>query len=266
MPNVLRDLFFYSQNRTVIHDLNPSLKILFITSLEIIAFALIGLQYSLPVLAFVILLLLVSKIPTGTVRTFLAGILWMMVVAQLSFTLIAPSMGGEVLFHMGRKPIYANNVLAGASISVRLAIMTLLSAVLVGTTSQREMVVGLRGLGVPYSVALAIGLTLRTVVTIATDWDIIRQAQYARCLDVNEGRLLDQMRKRASVGMLLTAALVNKMDHLSVALECRAVGSQRVPVEYHRPRHAGWEKALMWLSVAAVVIVVWLQWTQDFFS
>jgi energy-coupling factor transport system permease protein len=259
VPNILQDLFSYSSQRTVVHNINPSLKMLAILCLELIAFSLVGLQFSIPLLLLVIALLLVAKVPLGTVRTFLAAILWMVIIAQISFTLIAPAMGDTVIFTLKTKSIYLENVLAGLSISIRLATMTMLSALLIATTSQREIVLGLRGLGLPYSLASIVGLTFRTVITLATDWEIIRQAQYARCLDVDDGNLIEKMKKRASVGMPLTAALVNKMDHLSVALECRAVGSSKKPVEYFQARTEWWETALMILITLLTIGVIWMQ-------
>ncbi len=172
-----------------------------ILCLEFIAFFLVGLQYSVPVLLVTIVLLFVAKIPSSTVKAFLAGILWMMVIAQLSFALVSPPMGDHLAFSIGQKDVYYENIMAGLSISIRIGIMTMLSAVLVGTTSQREMVTGLRGLGVPYSIAFILGLTFRTIVTLASDWDIIRQAQSSRCLDVDKGNLITKMKKRVSVGL-----------------------------------------------------------------
>lgn len=259
MPNIIQDLFNYSSQRTIIHNINPSIKILAVVCFEIFAFSLVSLKYSVPVLLVVIALILIAKIPSRTVKTFLAGIIWMIIIAQISFTLVAPAMGNTVVFSLGSKHIYLENILTGLSISIRLAIMTLLSALLVATTSQREVVLGLRGLGLPYSVAMAVGLTFRTIVTMATDWEIIRQAQYARCLDVNEGNLIEQMKKRASVGMPLTGALVNKMDQLSVALECRAVGSGKTPVEFYIAKNKGWEIALMVMIVLLTVGAMWAQ-------
>jgi energy-coupling factor transport system permease protein len=263
---LLQEIFNYSARGTVIHRLNPSLKILVIFALSTVAFCLVHPLSSLPLLVGVIIVVFIARVPWRTIRTFLAGILWMMVIAQLSFSLIVPPEGNRVLFSIGPKDIYLGNVLRGLSISFRLAIMTLLTTVLVATTSQRQMVMGMRGLHLPYSLSMVIGLIFRTMVTLATDWDTIKQAQEARCLDVNEGSILVQMRKRASVGMPLTAALINKMDHLSVALECRAVGGGRKPVEFFIARQSNLEKAVMVLATLATIAVVWLRLVEGYFA
>jgi energy-coupling factor transport system permease protein len=259
-------MFSYSARKTVIHRLNPALKILVIFALSTVAFCLVNPLSSLPLLVSVIIVVFVARVPWRTVRTFFAGILWMMAIAQLSFSLLVPPEGTRVLFSIGAKDIYLGNVLRGLSISFRLATMTLLTTVLVATTTQRQMVMGMRGLHLPYSLAMVVGLIFRTMVTLATDWDTIKQAQESRCLDVNKGGVLTQMRKRASVGMPLTAALVNKMDHLSVALECRAVGGGRKPVEFFVAQQSTLEKAVMVLATLGALLVVWLRVVGGYFA
>jgi energy-coupling factor transport system permease protein len=114
------------------------------------------------------------------------------------------------------------------SIARTLLILLMISAgmVLISTTRNEELVLGMIRLGLPYRVGFAISTSLRMVPMIATSIDIISQAQRSRGLNLDSGNLLERVRKFVPLLIPVFISTIRSTNIFGMALESKGFGAR----------------------------------------
>ncbi|MCL4458931.1 MAG: energy-coupling factor transporter transmembrane protein EcfT [Chloroflexi bacterium] len=254
MASSVKTLFHYSAGQTVIHRLNPVSKLLLLLCFSISAYLIVNPLYNVPFLLSSFLLLYLGKVPKRVLQTFIIATFWMCMLATLTFTIFGEARYGpslSLLFFT----VYTSNVLLGLSISVRLGVMALLSALFFATTNQRDLVMGLRALKLPYPVVFAVALGFRSLAMFATDFATIREAQLSRALDPTKGNAIEKARKNLAFGIPLVVLAIKRMETIASAMECRAFGAGLPRTDYHRIKYTLTD-VLVIASLLSVTIAV----------
>lgn len=101
-----------------------------------------------------------------------------------------------------------------------------LGMVLISTTRNEELVMGMIRLGLPYRVGFAISTALRLVPTIAASAVTIGQAQRSRGLDIESGNILERVRKFLPLLIPVFISAIRSTNLFGMALESRGFGAQ----------------------------------------
>jgi energy-coupling factor transport system permease protein len=125
------------------------------------------------------------------------------------------------------KPIYLEGIVFGASMGLRISWMVVAAFVFLAATDQRDQILGLVKLGLPYSIGLATAIAFRYVPTIVSTLDMIKDAQKARCLNFDQGSLWSRIKRHAPIMLPLFITSVRSAIDLSLALESRGYGSEQ---------------------------------------
>ncbi len=124
------------------------------------------------------------------------------------------------------------------SIIVALKLITLMIAfsLLFTTTHPDDMTQALVKIGVPYTLAYTIVLSLRFVPTIARDIAIIYDAQRSRGLELEKGGFINRLRK--TIPILIPAFVITliRVDKVAEALESRCFGYSKKRTFLHELR------------------------------
>ena len=86
---------------------------------------------------------------------------------------------------------------------------------------EREILVGLRSLRLPFVASYVIGLSIRSAGMFMEDFRIIRQAEQARGLDISAMRFRDQVKLYAMYTIPLFSISIRRADEISNALFAR---------------------------------------------
>jgi energy-coupling factor transporter transmembrane protein EcfT len=149
---------------------------------------------------------------------------------------------------------------------VRLMAMLLGAILYFSTNRERDVLVGLRSVRVPFAVTYATGLSLRSAGLFMEDFATIREAEQARALDHDALSLREKIRLYTMYTVPLFAVALRRADEISTALYARGytlsgrpgTGQQRS--DYLRDRYhmtaLDWMITLGQIGVFLAVVVV----------
>ena len=228
----------YIPGNSLIHQLDPRIKIICMILLLIGIFIPAGyIGYGI-IAVFVALMLIMSHLGIGYVFRTLKPMLMMMGFLLIINVLVNKS--GNLLFEWGWFSIYDGALSQTAYIIVRLILMLSVSSVLTTTTKPLDLTLGIEDLlaplqkiGVPaHEIAMMISIALRFIPTLIEEVERIMKAQQSRGVDLENGKLKEKIMAILSLIVPLFVSSFQKADDLANAMEARGY----VP-EAHRTRY-----------------------------
>ena len=103
------------------------------------------------------------------------------------------------------------------------------------TTDPSEFAASLHAVGVPYSVAYAVAITLRYIPDIQDDFKRIRNAQEARGIEMSvKAKVLERIRRMAAILFPLLFSTMEHIEVVSTAMELRGFGKKKTRTWYAR--------------------------------
>lgn len=213
------DAEIYLDNNSFIHRLDPRTKIttFLLTFVAILLYE--NPLWMLPV-AFLVLLQLVISGSTRNLRR----------IRHVLIVLTVSSMILWNLFSKGVTPLFG--VLTVESFNYALArtmlmiLMICTGMILISTTRNEELVLGMIRMGMPYRVGFAISTSLRLVPTIAASTITISQAQRSRGLDLSSGNILERIRKFLPLLVPVFISTIRSTNIFGMALESKGFGAR----------------------------------------
>ncbi len=252
---------------SVIHRLDPRVKII-ATILYIISLFLVnGVAGWILAIGFLVVLILISKVP---VVMMLKGVraIWIliliMVVCNLFFT-----QSGTVLFQRGIICITLTGIHDTVYYTLRLIFLVVGASVMTLTTSPGQLTDGLESLlgplnriGVPVSeIAMMMSIALRFIPILGDEAEKIKKAQLARGADFDEGGLIKRVRGMAPILVPLFVSSFRRAGDLALAMEARCYrgGEGRTkmnPLRYGRADGTGYFVILIYFAAMIVFHVL----------
>jgi energy-coupling factor transport system permease protein len=132
---------------------------------------------------------------------------------------------GEEIFRLRNIYITDLGVAYGIGMAFRILNMVLAPIILMLTTRQRELILGLRGIGLPQNGAFALATTFRFLPTVVGVGNGIIEAQRSRGLDVNKGNVIVRMKNYAAILGPLMISSLRIAQQLAFAVESKAMSS-----------------------------------------
>ena len=213
------DAEIYLDNNSFIHRLDPRTKI----TIFLLAFVAILLfedpLWMLPVAFLIVLQLVISHSARNLLR-----IRYVFIVLTISSLILWN------LFSKGVTPLFWIFSVESFSYAIARTMLMLLmitaGMVLISTTRNEELVLGMIRMGMPYRVGFAISTALRLVPTIASSTITISQAQLSRGLDLNSGNIIDRIRKFLPVLVPVFISTIRSTNIFGMALESKGFGAR----------------------------------------
>ena len=226
---------------SVIHKFDPRLKIvLFIVILLAILFF-VGNFYSLAFVSiFVILLMLLSKVPFSMYIKNLKVILPILIFTML-LNLFYTS-DGTVLVEFWIVKITTGGISRSIFMSLRVTFLIFTSAILTYTTSPNDLTDAIDRLLSPlkyiglgravHTMSMMMTIALRFIPTLVEETEKIMNAQKARGADFETGKLMDRIKAIIPILIPLLISAIRRAYDLAEAMECRCYnggeGKQRM--------------------------------------
>jgi energy-coupling factor transport system permease protein len=216
----------YIPGDSPIHKLDPRVKIL-ITFAFITLLFLVGNYFSyLYVIAFMGLVLVLSKI---SMRYIFKGLKPLVVIITLTVVLNAFMTQGEVLYKFWIFTITKEGLYQAGFMGLRLVFLITGASLLTLTTSPIALTDGIEKLlnpfkriGVPaHELAMMMTIALRFIPTLLEETDKIMKAQMARGADFETGNLMARAKAMVPLLVPLFISAFRRADELAVAMEAR---------------------------------------------
>lgn len=238
----MKDMTFgqYYPSHSVVHKLNPAVKIL-LSIAYIVAVFLVSaenwyLGFSLCAL-FVIFVTAISKIPFGKMLKSIKGIMFFILLSAIL----------QIFFNKNGTPLWENGfitdkgLLSAAFITLRITLVVLGASILTFTTSPVEIADGIEVLLTPLKIikfpahefALIMSIALRFIPTLLEETDRIIKAQQARGTDF-EGGLFKRAKALIPVLIPLLISAFRRADELADAMDARCYSGSKKRTKFKK--------------------------------
>lgn len=224
----------YSPYNTILHRIDPRLKLFSLILLMVVVFLPFG-NYTnrfmvLGVLAlFIFILMLVGRVSFASFFKSLKA-MWLMFIFLLIFMFFIPGEGEYPIHSFSNGyTLYYDGLLQVAHIMLRLILMIALTIILTSTTTPMEITYSLEWFLAPLKlvkfptqiVSLTISLALRFIPTLLNETNRIMNAQKSRGVDYNRGFLTSKIKSITTLIIPLLVSCFSRSDELAVAMEAR---------------------------------------------
>lgn len=210
-----------------LHRLDARMKIVLTFALIIIIF-LCKSFFSLGLMAaFVVLLILVSKVPVKTIIKSLKPIVFIVVFTAILN--IFYTTGGAWTYELWIFKISEKGVFTALFMAVRIICLVIISSLLTYTTTPTDLTDALERLLSPlkifkieaHTIAMMMTLALRFIPTLIEEIDRIMSAQKARGANWESGSLVNRAKALVPVLIPLFVSSFRRAYELAFAMECR---------------------------------------------
>ena len=218
----------YFPGHTVIHRLDPRVKLIGTVVYIVALFLARGfLTYGI-LLALLAALIVVSRVGFKSVLRGMKPVLIVVVITGL-LNLFYTSGEGEPLVSFWVFNIYPEGIWAAAAMVLRIMMLITCTFLLTYTTSPIQLTDALERLLGPlkkvhapiHELAMIMSIALRFIPTLIEETDKIMSAQKARGADFDTGNLMQKARALVPLLVPLFISAFRRADELAVAMECR---------------------------------------------
>ena len=225
---MLRDITLgqYYQADSVIHRLDPRVKlgttILFIISL----FVFDGFLGYLVAALFLAVVIKLSKVPFKFMVKGMKSIVFLLSITVIFNLFLTP---GEPIVHIWRLTITQEGLKLAILLSIRLGFLIIGSSVMTLTTTPNQLTDGLEKMMRPlnkikvpvHEIAMMMSIALRFIPILMEETDKIMKAQLARCADFDSGNLIKKARSLVPLLVPLFISAFRRANDLAMAMEAR---------------------------------------------
>ena len=266
---MLRDITLgqYYPADSVIHKLDPRVK-LFSTMIYIISlFCFRGVAALAIATVFLITVIKLSKVPFKFMVKGLKAIMILMLITAVFNLFLTP---GEALVSVWRFTITKEGVTNAVLMAIRLTYLILGTSIMTLTTTPNQLTDGLEKalmplskIGVPvHAIAMMMSIALRFIPILLEETDKIMKAQIARGADFESGNILQRAKAMIPILVPLFVSAFRRANDLAMAMEARCYrgGDKRTkmkPLHYERRDYIAYAIVVCYLvaGVAAGRIV-----------
>lgn len=225
---MLRDITLgqYYQADSVIHRLDPRVKlgttVLFIVSL----FLFHGAWGYVIAAMFLTLVIKLSKVPFRFMIKGMKSIVFLLSITILFNLFLTP---GEPLVQIWKLRITKEGVSLALLLAIRLAFLIIGSSVMTLTTTPNQLTDGLEKMLKPlnkikvpvHEIAMMMSIALRFIPILMEETDKIMKAQLARCADFESGNLIKKAKSLVPLLVPLFISAFRRANDLAMAMEAR---------------------------------------------
>lgn len=218
----------YIHKNSLLNRLDPRTKLIGTFFLMLLLF--LGKHFSQYAILgiFVLFLIKLSNIPFLHFLKSIKYLVYLFIFSSLFH--IFYNEGGSLLFALGDIKIYSHGVISALEILSKFVLLFIMTSLLTLTTKPMDLVLGLETLGKPlqkiglplHDFCFMISLALRFIPLILREIQIIQLAQKARGEDLEPKNPLQKLSQYSSLLVPLLASLIQKVEHMSLAIEARA--------------------------------------------
>lgn len=249
----------YIPGNSLIHRLDPRLKICTVLIFLIAVFFDVGfIGYGILAI-YVLGCILLSKIKVSHILKAVKPMVFMMLFLMIFNIFLLKT--GDVLVKIGSISIYSGALLQTAYIFIRLVLIITLTTLMTSTTKPLELTLAIENLLNPlkrfhfpvHELAMMISIALRFIPDLLDEAKRIMKAQASRGADFNEGSFMEKIRSIISLIIPLFISAFQRAEDLANAMESRNYNPEAKRTKY---KILSWQTSdTLAMSVSIIVCV-----------
>ncbi|MCC7571920.1 MAG: energy-coupling factor transporter transmembrane protein EcfT [Candidatus Methanofastidiosum sp.] len=213
----------YVKESSFFHSLDPRTKIVILSSIFGLALLYKDPLY-LGTIAVSVLLMIkfLCKIKIRRLAAYIKPILPLILMSLILWPFFQPT--GKIIFEYWRISVSEDGIRMGLAMTFRIFAIITGTFLLLMTTLQRDLVLGLMKFKVPYEYCLTLAISLRYVPTLAGITYTIMDAQRSRGLELDKGPIFKRIRNYIPIITPLIIGSIRMAEELAIAIESRGFG------------------------------------------
>lgn len=261
-----RLMLIYREGNSVIHRLSGAVKFLVFLLWSILAMAGYDTPIMLTMSGMGIVLFIVARIRLRDVSFIFKMLALFMFFNLLAIYLFAPEQGVAIYGarHLiwegvGRYTFTQEQLFYEFNVLLKYTMIVPSAILLIVTTDPSEFASSLNKIGVPYSVAYAVSLSLRYIPDVQKDFENISHAQQARGVELSRKvSLLRRVKGASRILLPLVFSSLERIDVISRAMELRGFGKHKSRTWYSERPFTRADALTLVVAVALFVFGIWL--------
>lgn len=256
----------YYQTDSVIHRLDPRVKLVATFGFIISLFVADNLAGYVVAALFLVLVIRLSRVPVKFMVRGMKAIVFLLVFAAVFNLFLTP---GEVLVSFWKLKITKEGVKIASLMAARLCFLIMGSSVMTLTTTPNQLTDALEKLLGPlkrirvpvHEIAMMMSIALRFIPILLEETDKIMKAQIARGADFESGNLIKKAKSLVPLLVPLFISAFRRANDLAMAMEARCYrgGDGRTkmkPLVYRKRDYAAYGVLLVYLALIVAVKIL----------
>ena len=251
----------YVADESIVHRLDPRLKMAAALGLMVLPFAVEGAPAYALLAALVLGLALLARAPLPALLRTVTAVFWLAVFLFVFYLFSTP---GRPLVSAWGVTISVEGLQAGAVQVYRICLLVTVSALLTYTTSPGQLAHGTEALlgplariGVPVrDISLVLTIALRFVPTVVDEIETISRAQRARGAELSAGGPVRRLRSLVPIFVPVFISAVRRAEELATAMDARGFRSSPHPTRMTQLRLGKADVLAALAALAAGLIIL----------
>ncbi len=216
----------YYPARSIIHKLDPRVKIVLVLALVVMLFIADTMLAYLVTAGFVIAMIIMSEVPFVFVLKGLKPVLYILVFTSILNIFLTD---GTIIYKLGFLKITYEGLNLALTMVARLVLLVAATSLLTLTTSPIMLTSAIEKLLSPlkvfkfpaHEIAMMMTIALRFIPTLLEETEKLMKAQSARGTDFMSGGILQKIKAMVPILVPLFINSLKRADELALAMECR---------------------------------------------
>ncbi|MDR0785372.1 MAG: energy-coupling factor transporter transmembrane protein EcfT [Treponema sp.] len=255
----------YIEKDSPIHRLSGLTKLVVFLLWSVLTMAGYDTRVMLGLCATGAVLFIISRTQLAEVSFIFKMLFFFMALNILAIYVFAPEQG--VLIYgtrhiivngVGRWTLTAEQLFYEFNLILKYISVVPVAILLIVTTHPSEFAASLNRIGVSYSIAFAVSLTLRYIPDVQRDYKTISQSQQARGLELSaKAHPLKRLKGAANILLPLIFSSLDRIDVISRAMELRGFGKNKKRTWFAEKPFSSADKVILLMSVLLFGFALW---------
>lgn len=239
-----------------IYAIHPFVKLFFLLVVSLFPLFISAPEWNIALVIILLLLMWASRVNMRTLRIYIPIAISMGTVILISYTIL----GGvhpefELLTRVAGINIYWERLRDAAVVYFRILPMIFTMVFFLSTSRERDMIVAMRSIRVPFVVTYVFAMALRAAGMVLEDFGIVRQAEQARGFDTRGKSLPYKIRKYVMYMIPLFALSLRRSEEFTNALIARGFAFMGEASRVKRPDYILTHYSFTRLDMALTLLI-----------
>ncbi len=216
--NMRKTVLGYVPIQSPIYALHPVTRIIIYLAMSFVPLLIQMPEANLLLLIGTLCMFKFSRIDMRQLKVYVPMMILVACFITFSYTVFPTKMIGESPIVVYGLKFYGFSIMWAVMVYIRIITLLLASIFFFSTNRERDILVGLRCLRVPFAVSYFLGLTLRSAGMFLEDYGIVKEAEKARGLDMDNEKFLTKISHFPMYMIPLFTLAIRRSEDISIGL------------------------------------------------
>ena len=216
--NMRKTVLGYVPIQSPIYDLHPVTRIIIYLAMSFVPLLIQMPEVNLLLLIATLCMFKFSRIDLRQLKVYVPMMILVACFITFSYTVFPTKLSTEAPIIVFGLRFYGFSIMWGVMVYIRIITLLLASIFFFSTNRERDILVGLRCLHVPFAVSYFLGLTLRSAGMFLEDYGIVKEAEKARGLDMDHEKFLTKVSHFPMYMIPLFTLAIRRSEDISIGL------------------------------------------------